>query len=62
MYAKGLINRIRINLFNGIKLIRSKKNIEIKQKTKPSKIIEIVVKISEKFVIFFIDKNFIKKK
>ena len=52
---------MKFNLLNGIKLIKSKKSINNTQRTKPTKIDEIVIITSEESTIFFFDKKFIKK-
>ena len=52
---------MKFNLLNGIKLIKSKKSINNTQRTKPTKIDEIKMIISEVLANFFFDKNFIKK-
>ena len=61
MYSIGLVNLIIFNLLNGIKLIKSKKNIKIIQRIKPLKTDDIVIIIFEELIIFFTDNNLINK-
>ena len=52
---------MKFNLLNGIKLIKSKKSINSTQRTKPTKINEIIIITSEELTIFFLIKNLLEK-